>query len=518
MFGAFCQLIKWLLFDDVAIKDELISHRWLHKITEGLDMDLQRIEKNMVKGSPARLFPILPESKREEKATSMLLSVFSLVPDFASSVLEEVGAPIGKRAKISCFTEVSFKGMKLSSRPDGLIIVESTRGTWAALVESKIGSSQVTEDQLVDYIDVAKEQGFDAVITISNQFAGDPSHHPLALSKSKRKGVGLYHFSWLAITSKALLLIDSKSVTDVEQSFVMRELVRYMQSSKTGMSHALSMSADWKWLCNEIHQGHLIPKSSSQLSGAVADWFQLLRYLSINLSLAVGESCSTHFQKKHLSDASARVHDAICGFIKAQSFHGEIKIPNAASRLTITASLIRKTIDLSVRIETPKDVKKQRSAINFVLSQLRGCSADDVTVVVNWPGRTPSTKLPLQMAMDEDERKALLLPELKCLPVSVDLVRVIDMGARIKTPKYLPETAEVEIKRFYGEVVQQLQKWVPKAPKVKKVVADDAPEPAADSPSSLGPSSIAVGSIGGWGMYEPFGATLGLATNLQRSE
>lgn len=474
-------------------------------------MDLQKIEKNMVKGSPARLFPILPESKREEKATSMLLSVFAMVPDFASAVLEEVGAPIGKRAKISCFTEVSFRGMKPSSRPDGLIVVESTRGTWAALVESKIGSSEVTEDQLTDYIDVAKAQGFDAVITISNQFAGDPSHHFLSLSKSKRKGIGLFHFSWLAITSKALLLMDSKSVTDVEQSFVMRELVRYMQSNKTGMSHALSMSKEWKWLCNEVHQGHPMPKSSPELVGAVADWFQLLRFLSIKLSLAVGEPCSTYFQKRHLSDANMRVQDAVCGFAKTQSFSGEIKIPNAASRLAIAVSLVRKTIDLCVRIETPKDVKQQRSAINFVLSQLKGCVADDIMVVVNWPGRTPPTKLSLQKALDEEERKALLLPEVKGLPVSVDLIRVIDLGARIKTPKYLPETSEVAMKRFYEEVVQRLNKWVPKAPRVKPVI--DMPEPAPEAADNSDVDSASAVGLGGGHTYGPLGASLKLTPN-----
>ncbi len=474
-------------------------------------MDLQKIEKNMVKGSPARLFPILPESKREEKATSMLLSVFTMVPDFASAVLEEVGAPIGKRAKISCFTEVSFKGIKPSSRPDGLIVVESTRGTWAALVESKIGPSEVTEEQLADYIEVAKAQGFDAVITISNQFAGDPSHHPLSLSKTKRKGIGLFHFSWLSITSKALLLIDSKSVTDAEQSFVMRELVRYMQSSKTGMSHALSMGKDWKWLCNEVHQGHPTPKSSSALSGAVADWFQLLRFLSIKLSLAVGEPCSAHLHKKHLSDSGARMQAAICGFTQTQSFSGEIKIPNAASRLTIATSLVRKTIDLSVRVDAPKDVKQQRAAINFVLSQLKGCAADDIIVVVNWPGRTPPTKLSLQKALDEDERKALLLPELKCLPVSVDLVRVIDVGARIKTPKYLPETAEVEMKRFYEEIVQRLQKWVPKAPKVKKVPTEESAKRSIEAPSTRDFSHTANASISEWSSYRPIGAVLGFS-------
>ena len=74
-------------------------------------MDIKKLEKNMVNGSAARLFPVLADSKKEEKATSILLSIFTVVPDYAKAVLEEVGAPVGKRAKIECFTEALLKGL-----------------------------------------------------------------------------------------------------------------------------------------------------------------------------------------------------------------------------------------------------------------------------------------------------------------------------------------------------------------------------------------------------------------------
>ncbi len=77
---------------------------------------------NMLKGNQTRLFPVLSESKREEKATSILLSVFKIVPDFAKTVLSEAGAKIGKRSTIRCYTEVSFKGAKPNARPDGLVV------------------------------------------------------------------------------------------------------------------------------------------------------------------------------------------------------------------------------------------------------------------------------------------------------------------------------------------------------------------------------------------------------------
>ena len=445
-------------------------------------MNSEEIKKNMLKGSPARLFPVLPESKKEERATSMLLSVFTMVPDFARAVLEEAGAPIGKLSKISCYTEVSFKGMNANSRPDGLIIVENSKGPWVALVESKIGSSEITEEQITSYIDIAKAQGFDAVITISNQFAGDPSHHPLALSKSKKKGVGLFHFSWLAIASKALLLRNSKSVDDVEQAFLMSELLRYMQSDKTGMADRFTMSKAWKTIFEEIHQGHAVQKASREAREASSDWFQLLRFISIKLSLAVGEACSTHIVKKHMNEANIRLQDTICGLHKTQSFTGELKIPNAASRLRMTASMARKTLDLSVRIDTPRDVKQQRASINFVLKQLKDCAAQGVEIVVNWPGTTPSTKLLLDKALDDDHRKELLRPDLSALPTSVDIVKVIDLGAKMKTSKHLPDVAELEVERFYEEIVQNLRRWVPRAPKLKNSahVLEEDVAPAAE--------------------------------------
>ena len=53
------------------------------------------------------MIPTLPESKKEERATSMLLSTFKVVPTFALDMLCEVGAPTGKRVKIHGLTEIA---------------------------------------------------------------------------------------------------------------------------------------------------------------------------------------------------------------------------------------------------------------------------------------------------------------------------------------------------------------------------------------------------------------------------
>jgi hypothetical protein len=52
--------------------------------------------------------------------------------------------------------------------PNGLIRVSRGSKTWTALVEVKTGPNQLATEQLENYLEIAREQGFDAVVTISN--------------------------------------------------------------------------------------------------------------------------------------------------------------------------------------------------------------------------------------------------------------------------------------------------------------------------------------------------------------
>src|SRR5690606_17799529 len=129
------------------------------------------------------------------------LAVFSIVPSLANSMLQDVGAPTNQRARVHCYSQAAFKGAPPDTklRPDGLIEVDSGRNVWRALIEAKIGGSELTADQVEAYLGLAKNLGVDALITISNQFSTLPTHHPVTVNKQKLRSVSLYHFSWLAI-------------------------------------------------------------------------------------------------------------------------------------------------------------------------------------------------------------------------------------------------------------------------------------------------------------------------------
>ena len=143
----------------------------------------------IARGERARLFPVLADTSKEGRTLSILLACLENVQEFGRAMLSDIGQRISQRSRIECFTEVVLQkgGTELSHRPDGLLIVRSGSQQWSALVEAKIGSSELYPEQVEAYLDLAKLNGIDALITISNQFTSLPAHHPLPLSSSARR-------------------------------------------------------------------------------------------------------------------------------------------------------------------------------------------------------------------------------------------------------------------------------------------------------------------------------------------
>ena len=202
----------------------------------------------LASGEKARLIPVGSEGSKEGRATSILLSTLSAVHEFAHNMFGAVGVRVGSRTNIEVYREVVFsdKEGKSKLRPDGLIIINTPKGQWTALVEAKIGNSELSSDQIRDYLALAKRHKIDAVITISNQYAAIPTHHPVSLKKSDLKGVGIYHWSWMFALTEAILLLKSMGVQDEDQRFLLSEMVRYYDHPSVGVSSFGNMNAEWK--------------------------------------------------------------------------------------------------------------------------------------------------------------------------------------------------------------------------------------------------------------------------------
>jgi hypothetical protein len=125
---------------------------------------------------PARLIPVAGirgQEEQEARATSAFLAVLSVVPAFAQSILVPFGAP---RGKVETFAEVRFKDTAgKAHRPDGAIVASRGSKSWKALVEVKTGTAPLVEEQVNRYLDLARDNGFDCVITISNDIVSSPT-------------------------------------------------------------------------------------------------------------------------------------------------------------------------------------------------------------------------------------------------------------------------------------------------------------------------------------------------------
>jgi len=409
----------------------------------------------LASGQLARLIPTVADSKKEERATSSLLASFMVVPVFAREVFSSAGAPVGKRLKITCYTEVTFKtnDKEKRPRPDGLVVIHNGSKIWTALIESKIGNAELTNEQVEEYLDIAKQLGINAVITISNQFATTPTHHPLTINKNKTRSVELYHFSWLSLKSKAVLLMGNKAVDDPEQAYILSELVRYLDHDSSGVSSLTKMSSEWKDICNSIQQGTNLSKNSELVKSSVSDWHQLLRHLSLNLSMRIAEPVDIALSRAREKDSELNFAEDCDYLSKENKLIAEFTIPNAASKLAFSADFLRRTINISMKLEAPKDKSRATASINWVTRQLKGENIENVSVRAYWPKRIKMTAASLSEATADP---------------TVEIIRVIDLAAKFKGSKTFVEESSKGFPKFYQDVGQQLSQWVAKAPKIKE--------------------------------------------------
>ncbi len=426
------------------------------------------------KGEPARLIPFVTESTKELGATSALLATLMAVDEFGKHMLSMVGGPSTKRTQVSCFTEVVFKNSSIQAkkgiRPDGLIVATTGKTEWWALVESKIGTNQLDADQIEKYLDLARENDLDALITISNQFAAAPDHHPVQISGHKTRSVSLHHWSWTSLVSEAKLLAENKGVSDPDQAYILQELIRYLGNDKSGVLEFKRMPSGWKSICAKALNNHAISKSDPEAVDVVAGWHQLVRYLSLDLSVAIGANASLNISRAHKSDPNKRLHDALDGLASDYLLEDVFSIPNTASDLTLSADVGKKVLSASMWLKAPKDRKRATACVTWLKNQLSMCEDGDIKIKTTFARRNSEKHSTLGEIRENPQ--VLLLDDLSILPRWFEIKRNVSNGSRFNGPQTFVKDARKLVLSFYEDVGQHLVEWKPPTPKMKPTAED----------------------------------------------
>ncbi|CAI2717401.1 hypothetical protein [Nitrospina watsonii] len=420
------------------------------------------------RGTKARLIPVIKDLRKEEQVVSVLLSTLMTVDELAMVLLGSLGHRYGTRAKLDCFTEVVCK-KKIGTenlRPDGFLIFNPGKKVWSALIEAKIGNNELNEDQISKYCQLAKLNGIDAVITISNQFAALPTHHPLKMSKKATSGIDVYHWSWMYALTQAKLLLGDDNFKSEEQKYILQEAVRYLDHPSIGISSFDRMNSEWKDIVSKIKSGAQLNKNSEDVEKSVAAWHQEQRDLCLKLSEDLKCYVAIKLSRSHKSDPGQRLADDCQELVKNHRLLSELEIPDTASPMQVVVDVGKRTVACSMKVDAPKDKKQNRSKVNWILKQLPDENSNEIFVKASWPGRVSNTQEELSKLKNDPDLLAKDHPSHILQGFEVILVR--DLVGKFAGQKTFIEEFEKTVEDFYDQVGQRLQNWIAPPPKMEK--------------------------------------------------
>ncbi len=421
----------------------------------------------LAQGEAARLFPVLATTSKEGRTTSIVLACISKIEEFGSELMNTVGKRVGKRAKIETYTEIVFKNEKVQvkDRPDGLIVLSNGSNEWRALVEAKVGNAEVGADQVEKYREIAKEQGLDCVITISNQFATQPEHHPVEDIRKSRSKIPVFHWSWMSILTITDILLKQDGVADEDQKLLLNELRRFLTHESAGVKGFDRMPPEWAEINRLVSAGGKIPAKSHEASVVLDAWHQETRDLSLILSRQTEAAVQEKLPRKHQTDPAQRRKDELQHLREDGQLKSVLDVPDAAAPVELVADVARRTIDIGMSLRAPEDKVSSKARVNWLLRQVKTEKIDQVFVRMIWPGRSESTQFQLSELIEDP---AICEKDKNGLQVTRFHIFIARrLGAKFTQQVNFIKELEDVVPFFYREIGQNLQEWRKPAPKIK---------------------------------------------------
>lgn len=432
-------------------------------------------------GEAARLFPVLSETSKEGRATSILLACASKIDELGRELLASAGQRVGARAKIETYTEVVLtkSSTENSDRPDGLIVLRVGKREWRALVEAKIGTATLDPDQIERYRTLAKDNGLDCVITLSNQFATTPASHPVEAVRKSRSKIPVIHWSWMHVLTTVELLIRRDEVSDQDQLLLLNEFRRFLSHESAGVKGFDRMPREWSDLNKLIASGGVIPSKSSEAQVVVEAWHQETRDLSLILSRMTETRVDERLPRPHFGDPARRLKDEITDLRDSKQLKVSLAIPDAISPLDIVVDLARRCIDVGMTLKAPEDRVSAKARVNWLLKQVKSEDVTDLYVRFFWPGRSAQT----QHAVEDLRRDPGIVAEGKenLAPTSFQVFTSTHLGGRFTQQINFISDVERLAPAFYRDFGSSLTAWRKPPPQIKQ---------GRDDPEDVSPEAI----------------------------
>lgn len=422
----------------------------------------------------AKLIPFINPGK-EEALASVFLSSLTLIKEFREDVLGSIGIKIGKTCKIFVYTEIEFPN-DTKNRIDGLILV--VRGgviKEAILLEFKNGKSEIEEEQIIRYLDIAKDYGVSKLVTISNQFVSAPTQFPLFIKAPK--SVELFHLSWSYILTLAQLLLfkNDRNIEDEDQISIMKEVVDYFEHEKSGVCGFTQMKAGWKAIVEKNKAGIILKYDDPDVKEAIESWMQEERDMALILSRNLGVLVKSG-ENKYKKNFIARLESDIKKLVNGKKLSSTLKIERAVSDITIQVDFNKRCVEMSVCLNVPRN-KKSLGQFGWLKKQLEKCQnknlkefaliSDELHIDV----KVKNANNRERFHFNQIEEKAIEYKNKEIKEFKV--VQIKDFGVKFSSQKKFVEIIEKMLLDFYAIIVQYLEQPKIIAPKINAPKIND---------------------------------------------
>lgn len=410
----------------------------------------------------ARLIPtsgISGPDEAERRATSALLSVMGAVREFGMAMVKPLGAPAGQ---LVTYIETPFKLKDRSCQPDGLLRTSRAGRTWTCLVEVKTGAAELERAQVETYLDVARENGFDCVLTISNQLAPASDVHPVDVDKRKLRKVALHHVSWAEVVTIAIQQRVHRGVSDPDQAWILGELIRYLEHPKSGALDFSDMGGAWVTVRESVAAGTL-RSNDKGLPDVVSRWEQLLRFAALRLGRELAADVQVAMSRRELADPTVRFAAQAQSLVANGTLAGSLRISDAVAPIDVVADLRSGRVTVSIDVEAPRD-GRAATRINWLTRQLKD-APDGLRIDAFTTGSRSSTSELLRTVREDSN---VLIEDPKKEFRSFRVAATSPLGTKRGTGRGgFIDSVLAAVDGFYGAVVQQVRPWAAKAPQLR---------------------------------------------------
>lgn len=415
----------------------------------------------------ARLIPILKPGD-EMALTSVFLTSVRLIKEFRKMILSS--SKITSNGKIYVYTEVTFPDNQ-DSRVDGLLLV--VKGGIikdAAIFEMKNGHNELEQTQIDRYIKLAKNFSIPKLITISNQFVSDPTQFPINIRIPKY--ISVYHFSWSYLLTLAHILLydNDTNIEDEDQVEIMKEVIYYFESQKSGVLGFNRMKPGWKEVVEKINSGTRLKANDSDVEQTIQSWQQEEKDMALILSRKLGVFVNSG-ESKHKGNLKARLEDDKKKLLNEYTLNSVLRVKNTISPIDISAFFRKRSIEISVSMAAPQD-KTIRGQLSWITRQFQNCEKKseslfskinkEILVEMHFKHRSKSERVSIETLNS-------IYPEIKEKEIKeFDIIYIKDFGKNFSSVSKFVEIIELMLVDFYRGIIQYLTKWEKPAPKIKE--------------------------------------------------